>query len=275
MTKGKVKISMQEYVDRMLAGLPSDMNGVCNTPMTLHLFNIAEGAKKLPEAKLLYLCQRTWQDIQTAVAFLCTFVQASDVDNYKKLAKVRQYLHGTRHLAVTIEPTEDNSPNWWVDSSYAVHLDMRSHIGIIMTLGKGAAYKVSTKQKINTKSSTEAELVAIDDSMAQVLWTRHFLASQGISVPTTTIYQDNQSIILLAENGKSSSSRRTKHQDVRYFFMTDRIKKGEVKVAFCPKHNMLADCLKKPLQGSMFTCMRAKILSLPTCKNTDVHRSVL
>jgi len=72
MTKGKVKISMQEYVDRMLAGLPSDMNGVCNTPMTLHLFNFAEGAKKLPEAKLLYLCQRTWQDIQTAVAFLCT-----------------------------------------------------------------------------------------------------------------------------------------------------------------------------------------------------------
>ena len=57
---------------------------------------------------------------------------------------------------------------------YAVHPDMRSHSGIIMTLGKGATYTASTKQKINTKSSMEAELVAIDDSMAPVLWTRHF-----------------------------------------------------------------------------------------------------
>ena len=75
-----------------------------------------------------------------------------------------------------------------------------------MTLGKDTAYAASSKQKLNTKSSssTEAELVAIDDSMAQVLWTRHFLAAQGKHVPTTTIYQDNKSTILLAENRKTS-----------------------------------------------------------------------
>ena len=69
----------------------------------------------------------------------------------------------------------------------------------------------SCKQKINTKSSTEAELVAINDAMGQVLWTRHFLAAQGMAVPTTTIYQDNKSMILPAENGTTSSSRHTKH----------------------------------------------------------------
>ena len=125
-----------------------------------------------------------------------------------------QYLHGMRHLKLTIEPDGDNNPNWWVDSLNAVHLVMRSHSGIIMTLGKGATCTASTKQKINTKSSTEAELVAIDDSMAQVPWRRHFLASQGLHVPTTTIYQYNKSTILLAENGKTSSSQRTKHSDV-------------------------------------------------------------
>jgi len=93
------------------------------------------------------------------------------------------------------------------ERQYAVHPDMRSHMGIIMTLGKGTTYSASTKQKLNTKSSTEAELVAIDDAMAQILWTRHFLAAQGEYVPTTTIYQDNKSTILLAENGKQSSSR--------------------------------------------------------------------
>ena len=80
-----------------------------------------------------------------------------------------------------------------------------------MTLGKGTTYTASTKQKINRKNSTEAELVIIDDSMAKLLWTRQFLSSQGVHVPTTSIYQDNKRTILLAENGKTSSSRRTKH----------------------------------------------------------------
>ena len=84
----------------------------------------------------------------------------------------------------TLEPNDHSS--WWLDSSYAVHQDMQSHIGIVMSLCKGAAYLTSCKQKFNTKSSTEAELVAIDDVMTQILWTRNFLKGQGIYVPTTT-----------------------------------------------------------------------------------------
>jgi len=121
----------------------------------------------------------------------------------------------------------------------------------------------------------EAELVAIDDSMAQVLWTRHFLAAQGEHIPTTTIYQDNKSTILLAENGKASSGKRTKHLDVRYFFVTDKIKKGKVKIAYCPTQDMLGDFFTKPLQGTQFAQMRSKILNLPSSSSTAVHRSVL
>jgi len=152
-------------------------------------------------------------------------------------------------MTLTIEL--DVEAKWWVDSSYAVHPDMKSHTGIYMTLGKGAKYTASCKQKLNTKSSTEAKLVAVDDTMGQVLWTRHFLAAQGHTVPTTTIYH-NKSTILLAENGKSSSSKRTRHINVCYFFVSDKIKKGEVKVAFCPTTNMLADFFTKPLEGSAF-----------------------
>jgi len=110
-------------------------------------------------------------------------------------------------MTLMIEP--DYEAKRKVDSSYAVHPDMKSHTGIYMTLGKGATYTASCKQKINTKSLTEAEMVAVDDTMGKVLWTRHFLATQGHHVPTTTNYQVNKSMILLAENGKSSSSKRT------------------------------------------------------------------
>ena len=75
----------------MLAELPSDMNGVSTTPAALHLFNVDDGAEKIDEekaqlfhhlvTKLLYLSQRSRQDIQMAVAFLCTRVRDSDTDD--------------------------------------------------------------------------------------------------------------------------------------------------------------------------------------------------
>jgi len=95
---------------------------------------------------------------------------------------------------LTIEPSDH--PSWWVDSSYKVHPDVRSHRSFIIMLGKGAMYSSSCKQKLNTKSSMEAELVGVDEEMGQVLWMRHFLAAQGEYVPTTTIYQDKKSTIL-------------------------------------------------------------------------------
>ena len=69
---------------------------------------------------------------------------------------------------------------WWVDASYATHDDMKSHTGGVMTLGKGAIYGSSTRQRINTKSSTESELVAVNDVMPQILWTRYFLEIQSL-----------------------------------------------------------------------------------------------
>ena len=95
-------------------------------------------------------------------------------------------------------------------------------------------------------------------------------------MPVTTIYQDNKSTILLSENGKGSSSRRTKHLDVRYFFVTDRIKRGEVKVTYCPTENMLVDFFTKPLQGVAFRRMRSIILNMPSTDDvSEAHRSVL
>ena len=282
--KGKVTFSMEEYIKKLLEEAPYDMNGTAKTPAANHLFNVNDGAKKLAYdkaelfhhmvAKLLYLCRRTRQDIQTAVAFLCTRVKCPDEDDYKKLTRVIQYIRDTQTITLTIEANDN--PRWWVDSSYAVHPDMKSHTGVLMSIGKGCTYTASNKQKLNTKSSTEAELVAVDDAMGQVLWTRHFLAAQGIPVPATTIYQDNKSTILLAENGRASSSKRTRHINVRYYFVTDKIKKGEVKVAFCPTTNMLADFFTKPLQGNTFKRMRSIILNMPdTDKNSIEHRSVL
>ena len=86
--------------------MPYDMEGNSRTPAACHLFNTNDGARKLPEekaqlfhhivAKLLYICRRTQQDIQTAVAFLCTRVKNPDKGDYKKLTRVIQCLRNTK-----------------------------------------------------------------------------------------------------------------------------------------------------------------------------------
>jgi len=151
---------------------------------------------------------------------------------------------------------------------------MRIHTGIYKSTGGGATFTASFKQKINTKIYTEAKLVTIDDEMGHTLCNRHFLAVQGQQVHTTTIYKDYKSTILLAENGRTSSSKRTCHFNVQCF-VTDKINKGEVKVAFCPSKNMIAIFFMKALQGSMFRKMCSTILNPPNNeKIDDVHRSL-
>jgi hypothetical protein len=129
----------------------------------------------------------------------------------------------------------------------------------MLSLGSGAVIGISKKQKLNTQSSTESELVGVDDVMALILWTRYFLEEQGHVPKEMTIYQDNQSTMLLEKNGKESSGRKTKHIRVRYFFIRDRIDNGDVTVKYCPSDRMWADCFTKPIQGKAFRKMRAQI----------------
>ena len=98
--------------------------------------------------------------------------------------------------------------------------------------------------------------------MSLILWTRYFLNHQGYKVNDNIIFQDNKSLMLLERNGKASSVKRTKHINVRYFFITDRISKGEVRVELCPTKDMVADFLTKPLQGANFRRFRDLIMGV-------------
>ena len=114
--------------------------------------------------------------------------------------------------------------------------------------------------KLMTKSSTEAELVAASDGGTQVIWSREFLLAQGENIEESTIYQDNMSTIALLEKGKPSSNR-TKHVNIRYFWINDRINNGDIKIKYKKTEDMVADILTKPLQGEKFRFFRDKLLN--------------
>ena len=129
-----------------------------------------------------------------------------------------------------------------------------------MKMGHVFPISVSTKQKLNTKSSTESELVGVDDMMPIIIWTRYFLLEQGYGVVENLILQDNKSSILLERNGKASSGKRMKHINIRYFFITDQVNMKEVAIEWCPTKKMVADFMTKPLQGSHFRNLRDYIM---------------
>ena len=276
--KGKVIFSMDDYVERLLEEAPEDMKGLATSPAANHLFTIRKDAVPLDAeradtfhhltAKLLYLCKRIRGDLATAVAFLTTRVSKPDEDDWRKLARCIKNLRATKHLPLTIEMGDEMLLQWWIDASFAVHHDMRSHTGAVFMIGKGAMVVLSTKQKINTDSSTVAELVGVHDALPLIIWSRYFLMAQGQTILDTLVHQDNQSAMLLERNGRSSCGRRTRHINIRYFAITDHIKNGEIRVQHCPTDDMLGDYATKPVQGSKYRKFRNAILN---CRESDAR----
>jgi hypothetical protein len=135
---------------------------------------------------------------------------------------------------------------------YAVHNDMKSHTGRVVSFGRGAVMSKCSKQKINTKSSTEAELVGASDYLPYPIWGKKFLEAQGYVLEENVFYQDNQSAIRFQKNGRRLSGQNSRHIDIRYFFIKDRLGLENIKVQYCPTEQILADFFTKPLQGSLF-----------------------
>ena len=173
------------------------------------------------------------------------------------------YLKGTVHMPLVLSADSLTMSRWWVDAAFGVHNDCRGHTGAGMSLGQGMVLSYSWKQKINTKSSTEAELVGVDDSLGYILWARYFMQEQGYDMDASLLYQDNMSAILLETNGKASSTKRTKHIKVKYFFIKDKIDQGEITVEHCPTDQMWTDINTKPKQGLHFHTFRSHMMGIP------------
>ena len=264
----QVAVTMKGYIEDMLANY--EVRGERATPASADLFSIDSSSPVLEfdlkeafrsrVAKLLFLAKRVRPDTLLAVQFLTTRVNEPRTQDWNKLTRVLQYINATRGLGIVLEATKSLQVLAYIDASYAVHGDYRSHTGGIITLGSGPVFTKSSKQKLNVVSSTEAELVAISDVLPQLIWTREFLVEQGYSVDPITLYQDNTSTIHLANNGKSGAER-TRHIAIRYFWISDRIAAGEMKIEHLGTSEMIADYLSKPLQGELFRKLRRFLLN--------------
>jgi histone deacetylase 1/2 len=291
--KGKVKINMSGYTNDLLnfAGV----QGVISSPAPDHLFQVSDSAEPLDlarkekfhtlVAKSLYLAKRVRPDILLPISFLSSRTLSPDVDDWKKLERMLRYLNGTTELGIILEASDPTKIEGFIDASYGVHSDFKSHSGMVITLGRGPIDVKSSKQKLNTKSSSEAELVACSDMTSRVMWAKNFMDAQNSQFYSSNlsplthsnpqnsrnsqplqitrpaiVYQDNQSAIALETKGAVASDR-TRHVSIRYFWMKDKVDSGDIEIVYKPTEEMIADILTKPIHGEQFKRLRNLLLN--------------
>jgi hypothetical protein len=133
-------------------------------------------------AKALFLCKCARPDIQPTIAVLCTQVRGPNEADWAKLVRLMKYLKkGTRELKLTLSADNLHCIKWYMDASFAVHPNYKSHAGTTMSYGdgNGAVQSISRKQKLNAKSSTKSKLVRVTNVSVMILLTKLCLEEQG------------------------------------------------------------------------------------------------
>ena len=263
-TDGQVAITMRNTVEGILKGCGVDK---CRkTPATESLFDTREDAPKASEEdrkwfhthvmKLQYLAKRVKPECLTAVNFLSSRVQCCDSDDLAKLRRLLGYVLETKERGGCLRIGDAVDVRVYVDAAYGVHTDGRSQSGMYMTIGEaGPVYAKSGKQRIVTKSSTEAELVGLSDHAGQGISMRNFLVAQGYKMGPLVLYQDNTSCMAIIARG-GPTSERSKHISIRYFWLCERIDSGEIAVVHRRTEMMYANVLTKPITGAQFVVER-------------------
>jgi len=169
------------------------------------------------------------------------------------------YINETIDLKATVGAEDLHLMHHFVDSAHGVHMNFRGHTGGASSFGIGAILDESKAQKLNATSTGICEIIGVSDYLPKIIFAYLFMEAQGYPIHNI-LWQDNESAIKLEINGRLSSSKRTRHIHLRFFYIKDLVDKKLVEVKYCQTLKMLADFFTKPLQGNMFRIFRDVIL---------------
>jgi len=263
---GKISMNMESYLDECIKSFGEVIVSSAATPANKTLMQINDQSELLCDEKretfhhivqkLLHVCKRTRLDLQVVIGFLCTRVRHPTHQDWLKLRRVLQYVNGTKDLKRLISINDFGRIDIFIDASHGAHGDYRGQTGGCIKMGMGVLHGRSSKQGLNSKSSTETELIGVSDYMPYPIWLVNFYREQGYEIGKVVLQQDNESTIKMLTNGRKSCGPKSRHIGIRYFWCTDRLRTMKAEIVHCPTAHMLADFFTKPLQGKLFRLMR-------------------
>eukprot|EP00961_Rhodomonas_salina_P292586 3933059-Rhodomonas_salina.1 len=264
-TRDILSLSQTTFVEKLLSEYEMENMKSTKTPMAED-FVVLPGYiqdKVDPELKakcqslegsLLFIAMWSSPDISQATSYLSRFVSNQSEKIYAALKRVLRYLKGTAHYGVGYTSNPDKmrgfKPNelWgYVDSLYANdEINCKSTMGYCLYLNGGL---VSWKTKLSpviALSTADAEFIAACFAACEIMFLHQFLAALGFpQTDPTCLYEDNAAAIYLAT--EPGLSPRTKHIDVRFMYLVERVKARDLQLIKCPGTEMTADLLTKPL----------------------------
>jgi hypothetical protein len=266
--EGETKVGMSGYIQSAVQSWGGEKS--CRCPAAKTLFDVddsaaLDGARRKAfhsmVARLMYLAKRVRPDIMLPVVFLSTRVSIATVQDEEKLDRVIGYLKGSPDLGLKFSfPNGVYAIAAYMDASFGVHSDYKSHSGALIKVGGGVVYVSSRKQRIVTRSSWEAEVVAVSDNASQLVWLLDLLEEMGRLPDRTVLWQDNKGAVESFARGETTS-KASRHVNVRHFWVKEHVDRGRFEIAWIPTEEMLADGLTKPLTGSKFIAFRNVLLN--------------
>ena len=274
MDDGKASIGTVQYLSNMIETLEKELNIILNktyaTPAGNTLFKVDKNSRKLDEKrsdifrsyvpKVLWVMKRSRPDLETTVSFLMKKVSEPKRDDWHKFMRMMSWIKSTIMDKRIIGAASLLDMLTMVDSAHAVHENMRGHTGGLITFGTGIVDQKSSTQKMNTRSSTECEQVGTSEYLPKNIYFEMFMEGQGYKLKSNILCKDNESEIKLIKNGTDSCTWNSKHIAIKFFWVTDRIKNGNIEVQHCPTKQMIADYFSKPVQGALFHLFRGVIM---------------
>jgi hypothetical protein len=263
-----LQISQAAYIDTILERFAMTDCRPVSTPMDPHAASQLVVGKTTdderafmrgrPYAKLIgsvmYAAIISRPDVSYAVSTLSQALADPTPAHWQAGRYLLRYLKSTRDLCLTFEGS-DGELKAYSDADWASQLHRHSISGSVFLYGGAAISWSSRKQPIIALSSTEAEYIAASDALRELLWLRLLISELSTLGPgPTDLLCDNQSAISLAKNGLLSA--RTKHIDIRYHFIREKVDLGVAALTYCPTTEMAADILTKALSRAKLEYFR-------------------
>ena len=191
-------------------------------------------------------------DIDFTVSYLQTKQNSPTKQDWDDLAHLLGYLNKHPEKTIVYNPT-DLQLRGYADASYNITADARSHYGYIVTLGNSLIASKGGRVKTVVRSSTEAEISAVNELISDILWCRDILEDLGYPQQRINMYEDNKSCITMLQQEPRNFHTKSRHVRVKWAFFREEYEKKTVKLKYCPTEKMAADLLTKPLGGKTHT----------------------
>ena len=271
---GSITMDQNRYLQEKLEEFKDEIGaGGAATPLPANyqsMLSLDDGVlnKSFPYrsmvGSLMYAMVGTRPDLAFPIQVVCQFMDKPTQAACSLVKHIYKYCRFNSYK-LTFSQTNNMILQGWSDASYANNLDYKSTSGYCFMLGNSLLSWASSKQNITALSTAESETIGLTNAAQEAIWWRRILDELGVKQDTTEIFEDNQACIAMAKNPQQH--KRTKHIQVRYYFIREHLESGELKLTYCNTLNQLADCFTKLLSGPSLRSMICR-LGIKNCSES-------